>query len=284
MLHAPLRYSASIGAVLIATAIAGADPQNPGVSTYRDPQERFTFEYPVSFGTPGRGTDDGFGDRVAAVRFSNLMGLGGEAVLTTGPIVVDIQALGGLYDPIALQVFPDAIKAQVVAARPAVTRANFCQVLGAADHLGAAAGLAERVREAARNVDRMRNIDPRVVRCQMAGDTVTFHKEATFTSGGVSARQHIFGALRFLDGPFSAFHIARAALSPPTDEELERLARIVRSLELRDTQRLADHRGPAGDVEQHERRFGQPHQVRQHAQVDGDRNGAPRRHRRLWEW
>src|SRR5688572_25138377 len=225
MLHAPLRYSASIGAVLIATAIAGADPQNPGVSTYRDPQERFTFEYPVSFGTPGRGTDDGFSDRVAAVRFSNLMGPGGEAVLTTGPIVVDIQALGGLYDPIALQVFPDAIRAQVVAARPAVTRANFCQVLGAADHLGAAAGLAERVREAARNVDRMRNIDPRVV----PNGWRHIHKEATFTSGGVSARQHIFGALRFLDGPFSAFHIVRAALAAPTDEEVDVLARIVRS-------------------------------------------------------
>lgn len=229
MLHAPWRCSASIAAVLLLTAIPGAAPQNPGVATYRDPQGRFTFEYPVSFGTPGRGTDDGFGDRVAAVRFSNLMGLGGEAVLTTGPIAVDVQALGGLYDPIALQVFPDAIKTQVVAARPAVTRASFCQLLGAADHLGAAAGLTERVREAARNVDRMRNIDPRVVRCQMAGDTVTFHKEATFASGAMSARQHIFGALRFLDGPFSAFQIVRAALSPPTDEDHDVLARIVRS-------------------------------------------------------
>lgn len=229
MRYGPWRSFASIAVVLIVTAIAGAAPQNPVLATYRDPQGRFTFEYPVSFGTPGRGTDDGFRERVAAVRFSNLMGLGGEAALTTGPIVVDLQALGGLYDPIALQVFPDAIKTQVVAARPAVTRANFCQVLGAADHLGAAAGLAERVREAARNVDRMRNIDPRVVRCQMAGDTVTFHKEATFTSGRASARQHIFGALRFLDGPFSAFHIVRATLAAPTDGELDQLARIVRS-------------------------------------------------------
>ncbi len=229
MLHAPWLCSASIAAVLIATAIAGAAPQNPGVATYRDPQGRFTFEYPVSFGTPGRGTDDGFGDRVAAVRFSNLMGLGGEAALTTGPIAVDLQALGGLYDPIALQVFPDAIKAQVVAARPAITRAGFCQLLGAADHLGAAAALPERVREAARSVDRVRNIDPRVVRCQLAGDTVTFHKEATFSSGAMSARQHIFGALRFLDGPFSAFQIVRAALAPPTDEDLDALTRIVRS-------------------------------------------------------
>jgi hypothetical protein len=166
---------------------------------------------------------------VAAVRFSDLEGLGGEAVLTTGPIVVDVQALGGLYDSLALQVFPDAVRAQVVAARPAVTRATFCQVLGASDHLGAATGLPERVREAARNVDRMRNIDPRVVRCQTAGDTVTFHKEATFASGGMSSRQHIFGALRFLDGPFSAFHIVRAAVTAPTGEELDVLTGIVRS-------------------------------------------------------
>ena len=229
MRYGPWRCFASLAAWLIVATIAGAAPQDPGVATYRDPRGRFTFEYPVSFGTPGRGTDDGFRDRVAAVRFANLMGLGGEAVLTTGPIVVDVQALGGLYDPIALQVFPDAIQAQVIAARPAVTRADFCRILGAADHLGAAAGLADRVREAARNVDRMRNIDPRVVRCQMAGDTVTFHKEATFTSGSVSARQHIFGALRFLDAPFSAFQIVRAALAPPTDEDLDALARIVRS-------------------------------------------------------
>src|SRR5688572_14178572 len=101
MLHAPCRGAVSFAAVLIVTAIAGAAAQDAGWMTYRDPQGRFTFQYPPSFGTPGRGTDDGFGDRVAAVRFSNLMGPGGEAVLTTGPIVVDIQALGGLYDPIA---------------------------------------------------------------------------------------------------------------------------------------------------------------------------------------
>jgi hypothetical protein len=212
--------------LLTAIAVAAQDARS---TVYRDPQGRFTFEYPVSFGTPGRGTDDGLGERVAAVRFSNLVGLGGEAVLTTGPIVVDVQALGGLYDPIALQVFPDAIKAQVVAARPAITRDGFCQLLGAADHLSAAAGLPERVREAARNVDRMRNIDPRVVRCQVVGDTVTFHKEATFASSAASPRQHIFGALRFLDGPFSAFHIVRAGLAPPSDEDLDALARIVRS-------------------------------------------------------
>jgi hypothetical protein len=151
MLHASFRCSASIASVLIVSAIAGGAAQDPGLATYRDPQGRFTFEYPVSFGIPGRGTDDGFGERVAAVRFSNVIGLGGEAVLTTGPIVLDVHALGGLYDPIALQVFPDAIKAQVVAARPAVTRVGFCQLLGAADHLGRATGLPDRVREAARN-------------------------------------------------------------------------------------------------------------------------------------
>ena len=82
------------------------------VRPYTDPQGRFRFEYPASFGAPQRGTNDGFGDRLAAVRFSGLTGLGGEAVLTRGPLVLDMQALGGLYDPIALEVFPERFAGQ----------------------------------------------------------------------------------------------------------------------------------------------------------------------------
>jgi len=37
---------------------------------YQDPQKRFAFSYPSEFGASSAGTDDGFGDRVAAVRFS----------------------------------------------------------------------------------------------------------------------------------------------------------------------------------------------------------------------
>jgi len=37
---------------------------------YQDPQKRFEFTYPAAFGAPSAGTDSGFRDRVAAIRFS----------------------------------------------------------------------------------------------------------------------------------------------------------------------------------------------------------------------
>lgn len=199
-------------------------------ATYRDAQGRFSFEYPSAFGEPGPGTDDGFGGRAAAVRFSDLGGLGGEAVLTTGPVLVDVQALGGLYDALALQIFPDAMREQVVAARPPVTRESFCELLAVEDHLRSATDLDAAIRDAVREIDRMRNVDPRVVACRTDADTVVFHKEATYTTGAVSARQHVYGAVRFLEGPYSAFQIVRAGPAPPTNAGLETLERLVRSL------------------------------------------------------
>src|SRR5690349_18852341 len=76
-------------------------------SVYHDPAGRFTFSYPSSFGTTSVGTDDGFEDRVAAVRFSSFPArFGGEAALTRGFPLVDIQAAGGLYDQLTLDVLP----------------------------------------------------------------------------------------------------------------------------------------------------------------------------------
>ena len=104
-----------IGAVLAGVAVL---TQSPGWSTYRDARGRFSFEHPAAFGAAGPVTNDGFEDWVAAVRFASLRGLGGEVALTRGRVVLDIQALGGLYDPIALEVFPDAMRRQVVALIP----------------------------------------------------------------------------------------------------------------------------------------------------------------------
>ena len=215
--------------MLLAAAVGAHGAQPARWRTYADPQSRFTFEFPEDLGTPGPGTNDGFGDRVAAVRFSGLTGLGGEAVLTRGPVVLDIQALGGLYDPIALEAVPDAMRRQIEASRPAVTPASLCSLLGEADHLSGATALTEPVRTAARQLDRMRNLDPRIIRCDVDGAVITFHKEATFESGTVTARQHIFGAIRFLPAPHSAFHIVRATNTRPSAEELDRLTRMVRS-------------------------------------------------------
>ena len=75
---------------------------------YRDPDGRFVFSYPASWGETSVGTDTGFGNRVAALRFAvfSVQGIGGEAVLGKGPPSLDIQAAGGLYDDIASGTLP----------------------------------------------------------------------------------------------------------------------------------------------------------------------------------
>ena len=67
---------------------------------------------------------------------------------------MDVQALGGLYDPITLDVFPDAMRAQIVAALAPVTPQSACQVLGVADHVRADRGLSANVLDVARRVAR----------------------------------------------------------------------------------------------------------------------------------
>jgi hypothetical protein len=196
---------------------------------YGDAQGRFSFSYPASFGTPEPGTDSGFGNRVAAIRFSGLSGLGGEAVLTSGPVDVDVQALGGLYDAITLQLLPLADRASVRAAVPAATASNFCRLLGQRDHLGNATNLPAATLEVARRLDGMRNLDPGVVSCVASGSAIAFHKTATYQAGRISARQHLFGAIRFLPGPYSSFQIVRASTSPPETGVIEILAQLVSS-------------------------------------------------------
>ena len=87
-------------AFVMALLFAQADSQRE----YRDPGGRFRFSYPAAFGAPSSGTNDGFEDRVAAVRFAVFSsGIGGEAALTRGFPVVDLQAAGGLYDAITFK-------------------------------------------------------------------------------------------------------------------------------------------------------------------------------------
>ena len=111
---------------LLTAAALLAVLQTPAVVEHRDPQGRFSFTHPRSYGTTSPGTNDGFGGRFAAVRFSSFPApLGGELVLTTGFPFVDLQALGGLYDSIALEVFPDPLRRRIVAQLPRLTPANF---------------------------------------------------------------------------------------------------------------------------------------------------------------
>jgi hypothetical protein len=217
--------------VLIATASVAAGTRQiapAGWRTYVDPQQRFQFSYPASLGDPRPGTDSGFGNRVAALRLPGFAGLGGEAVLTSGFVDLDIQAAGGLYDAIARGVLQDADIPLVIAALPPLTPATVCGVLETADHT-ANLKIPPRLLPVARQIDRMRNVDPALPRCTVADRVAVFHKEATLAAGVASGRQHLFGAVRFLDAPYSSFQLVRGLSSPPSDVDLDVLERIVRS-------------------------------------------------------
>ena len=203
-----------------------------GWRAFVDPQGRFEFSYPASFGDPVRGTDSGFRSRTAAFRFPALVGLGGEAVLTSGFIDVDIQALGGLYDSIARGILQDAEVPTLIAALPPLTAANFCSTLGAPDRVQGLK-LTPRLLTAARMLDVMRNVSPVVRGCVVTDRVAVFHKEATFESGAMSARQHLFGAVRFLDAPYSSFQLIRGATAAPSAADLDVIERVVRSFVVR---------------------------------------------------
>jgi hypothetical protein len=221
-------------ALLTAAALL-AVLQTPAVVEHRDPQGRFSFTHPRSYGTTSPGTNDGFGGRFAAVRFSSFPApLGGELVLTTGFPFVDLQALGGLYDSIALEVFPDPLRRRIVAQLPRLTAANFCDALGRAVHLDvdgpALSGFTADQRAAIRRVDEIRSIKPVVVRCGQRDGVITFDRETSFGAGG--PRQHIFGAVRFLDGNISSVQLVAGAPVPRAGV-IEDIAAIVRSVTAR---------------------------------------------------
>lgn len=221
--------------ILIALLGAGALTGVPHVSRagvmYRDPAGRFSFTYPESFGAASRGTDDGFGDRVAAVRFASFPArLGGEAVLTRGFPLIDLQAAGGLYDGMALQVFPDPLRRRVVAQLPPLTPGNFCGALAAGQHLDpnqpAFGSLTVAQRNAIASADRMRNVNGRVLECRVDGDVVVFDKSRAAAAN--LPDQHVYGAVRFLTGRYSTFQLV-AGGGAPDAAVLEAIAAVVRS-------------------------------------------------------
>jgi hypothetical protein len=215
------------GSLLLALTLAQAG----GEQRYLDPAGRFEFSYPEDFGQPARGTNDGFADRVAAIRFAAFSAaLGGEAVLTRGRPLIDLQAAGGLHDAIALEVFPESMRRLILEAVPPLTAETFCREIARPDHLDPAhpalARLTVEQRRVIAQADRIRHVDPTVLRCDRSSDTITFHKEAAFQPG--APRRHVYGAVRFLDRPYSTFQIVRAgALPSPT--LLSQMTAVVRS-------------------------------------------------------
>jgi hypothetical protein len=218
-------------ALLGAGALAALHPAAPPPTVYRDPAGRFSFTYPESFGATSKGTDDGFGDRLAAVRFASFPArLGGEAVLTRGFPLIDLQAAGGLYDGITLQVFPDALRQRVINQLPPLTPGTFCGALAAAQHLDpnlpAFASLTPAQRNAIASADRMRNANIHVLECRVDGNIVVFDKSRTAAAN--SPDQHVYGAVRFLMGPYTTFQLV-AGGGAPDAATLEDISEVVRS-------------------------------------------------------
>jgi len=209
--------------------------------TYQDPGGRFAFEYPGEWGAVSSGTDSGFKNRVAALPFADFSAgfrggrlvLGGEAVLTRGKVQVDIQALGGLHDPIASQVIQAPMRRLIDKHLDKLTPHNFCRQLGREDHIDWShddfARLTPATLNAFQALDRTRNLEPEVIRCERSGGLIVFHKEATVKLGREESRQHLYGAVRFLDGEYSSFQLVLGGLEPPGGGLLSAMARAVES-------------------------------------------------------
>src|SRR5215813_10864216 len=197
------------------TAIVALQPA--AAIVYRDPAGRFTFSYPSTYGSIGPGTDDGFQDRVAVFRFASFPArYGGEPALTKGFPLIDLQALGGLYDHLTLQIFPEPLRTRVVSQLPGLTLTNFCAALAEPRHLDPAlpifASLPPPQRDAIGATDVMRNANPHVLECRTKGDMITFDKERAFGPG--YPLQHVYGTVRFLSGAYSTFQLIAGGDTP----------------------------------------------------------------------
>jgi len=217
--------------VALIAAVAALSQAAP-TRTYQDAAGRFSFAYPASFGATSRGTNDGFEDRVAAVAFSTFPArFPGEAVLTRGFPLIDRQAVGGLYDSITLEILQAAQRAAVLAQLPRLTAANVCRALEQTSHLDANAKAFEswttEQRAGLASVDAMHNANPHVVTCRAAGDMVVFDKTRAFAAGYPD--QHVFGAIRFLAGPYSTFQIIAGDENEPGPATLGAMESLVRS-------------------------------------------------------
>jgi hypothetical protein len=202
--------------------------QQSSTTVYRDPGGRFTFSYPSSYGSIGPGTDDAFLDRVAVFHFASFPArYGGEPALTRGFPLIDLQALGGLYDGLTLQIFPEPLRTRVVSQLPRLTLTNFCAALAEPRHLDPAlpvfSSLTQPQRDAISSTDVMRNASPHVIECRTKGDMITFDKERAFGPG--YPLQHVYGTVRFLTGTYATFQLIAGGDSPlpPVRQTIEDL-------------------------------------------------------------
>lgn len=209
---------------------------------YVDPEGRFTFSYPSEFGTPSPGTNNGYGQTAASIRFSAFssgafpegLALGGEATLTRGFVFIDLQAMGGLYDSLTLEAFPEPLRSRIISSLVPLSASNFCSELAKIQHLDPGAGifaaLTAQQKEALARADRIRNVNPRVDRCDVLGNLVVFCKETGFDAKSPGERQYVYGAIRFLPSPYASFQVVRATKGAPAPDLLDRMTNLIQSL------------------------------------------------------
>jgi hypothetical protein len=196
--------------LFVPIALAALTLQSARLQRYADPGGRFTFSYPSAWGAFSPGTNNGFRDRLVAIGFSAFPSrFKGEAVLSRGFPLIDLQAAGGLYDGLTLEIFPESLRARILDRLPHLTLSNLCDALRQSTHmdpnLPAFASLTPAERQALSQVDAMRNANPRLVECRTDGDTIVFDKERSFRRG--DPIQHVYGAVRFLPEPYSTFQL-----------------------------------------------------------------------------
>src|SRR5260370_41998015 len=90
---------------MYAVSIALAQSQPGSLRTYQDPQNRFQFTYPAEFSTPEPGTDNGFRDRTASIRFAEFSaGVDGRVIILGGECLVTRGGPAGGFQTAALSV------------------------------------------------------------------------------------------------------------------------------------------------------------------------------------
>ena len=220
--------------LFVPIALAALTLQSARLQRYADPGGRFTFSYPSAWGTASPGMNNGFRDRLVALGFSAFPSrFKGEAVLSRGFPLIDLQAAGGLYDGLTLEIFPDSLRARILDRLPRLTRSNLCEALRQSTHmdpnLPAFASLTPAQRQALSQADVMRNANPRLVECRTEGNTIVFDKERSFRSG--DPIQYVYGAVRFLPEPYSTFQLI-AGGDAPDQLTLTAIAGVVASFEI----------------------------------------------------
>ncbi len=216
---------------------------------YQDLQNRFRFSYPTGFGTPRKDNrmdmpDGDTGETIFFPSFSygirhGKQVLEGNLVIRSGRVWVNAQALGGLYDPTCIRAlidtFPPDLQEKLRKQAASLTTANFCNELSKDEHISindpSLSNMTIQQKKAITQLDRMRNLEPKVISCKVLGNIVIFHKKIVAKFGQFSNPQHIYGAISFRKGVFSSVQFIRITTDSPNDKLLDTMAEVVRSFE-----------------------------------------------------